>query len=137
MSPRSKCRALRVFAATAALALLPAAGALAGPRFAPLSTRDMAAVERARAGAARRLEDPVCQQVLSDFRDPEGKTLLANLETWQQTPSDYLLQAITFLDGSSLQNCKKGTVPLVTSRSQLPVFVCPAGGAIPGSRFAT
>src|SRR4249920_154118 len=115
MSPRSKLQAPRVFAATAGAALLAATGASAAPRFAPLSSWDAAALERARAGAARRLEDSACQQVLSDFKDLEGRTLLANLETWQQTPSDYLRQAITFLDGSSLQNCKKGTVPLVTS----------------------
>jgi hypothetical protein len=101
-----------------------------------LSSRDQGALERARTGAALRLEDSSCQQVLSDFKDPEGRTLLANLETWQKAPSDYLREAITFLDGSTLQNCRKGTVPLVTSRGQLPVFVCPAGGSTPGSRFA-
>jgi hypothetical protein len=136
MSPRSKFQAPRVFTAAALLALVSATTGSAGPRFAPLSTWDTAALERARAGAARRLEDSSCQQVLSDFKDPEGRTLLANLETWQLTPSDYLTQSITFLDGATLQNCKKGTVPLVTSRNQLPVFVCPLGGATPGSRFA-
>jgi hypothetical protein len=136
MSPRSKRQASRVLAAAAILAFLPATTRAAGPRFAPLSAWDAAALERARAGAARRLEDPACQQVLSEFKDPEGRTLLANLETWQLTPSDYLTQSITFKDGSTLQNCKKGTVPLVTSRNQLPVFVCPLGGATPGSRFA-
>jgi hypothetical protein len=135
MSPRSKFQALGVLA-VAAVALLIPAGVLAGPRFAPLSSRDAAAVERARAGAARRLEAPECRQILSDFKDPAGRTLLDNLETWQQTPSDYLVQAISFLDGSKLENCKKGAV-LVTSRGQLPVFVCPDGGPMPGSRFAS
>jgi hypothetical protein len=135
MSPRSKFQALRVFATTA-VALLPASGVLAGPRFAPLSSRDAAALEQARAGAARRLEAPECRQVLTDFKDPEGRTLLSNLETWQRSPSEYLAQAITFLDGSKLQNCRKGAV-LVTSRGRLPVFVCPAGGPMPGSRFAS
>ena len=136
MSPRSKFRAPGVFVAAAVAVLLPAAGAPAAPRFAPLSGWDAAVLERARTGAARRLEAPACQQVLSEFMDPEGRTLTAVLDTWQRTPSEYLLQAITFLDGSTLQNCKKGTVPLVTSRGQLPVFVCPAGGSTPGSRFA-
>jgi hypothetical protein len=101
-----------------------------------LSARDQAAVEKARTGAIRRLEDASCRQILSDFKDPEGRTLLANLEPWEKAPSDYLREAITFLDGSTLQNCRKGTVPLVTSRGQLPVFVCPVGGSTPGSRFA-
>jgi len=134
MSPRSKpgpcvvSAVLITFAASAAVR--------AAPRFAPLSERDIAALERARAGAARRLQEPGCQKVLSDFTDPEGRTLLANLEPWQQTASDYLRQAITFRDGSSLQNCRKRTVLLVTSRGQLTVFVCPADGSTPGSRFA-
>jgi hypothetical protein len=135
MSQRSSFWALRVSAAGAVLALLPAAGASAAGRFAPLSSRDQAALERARNGAARRLEAPVCQQVLADFMDPEGRRLSAVLETWRLTPSDYLRQAITFLDGSKLQHCEKATVPLATSRGHLAVFVCPAGGAAPGSRF--
>ncbi len=136
MSPRSKLflgpcvtsAALITFAASAAL---PAA-----PRFAPLSEWDIGALERARAGAVRRLLEPECQKVLSDFTDPEGRTLLANLEPWQQTASDYLRQAITFRDGASLPNCRKRTVFLATSRGQLSVFACPAGGSTPGSRFA-
>ncbi len=135
MSPRSIFPGRRVVAA-AVLTLIPTAAVPAAPRFAPLSSWDAAALERARAGAARRLQEAECQKVLSDFSDPQGRTLLDNLEPWQQTPSEYLQQAITFLDGSTLQSCRKGTVPLVTSRGQLPVFVCPAGGSTPGSRFA-
>ena len=94
MSPRSKLPGRRVVVA-AVLALAPSAAVPATPRFAPVSHWDAAALERARVGAARRLEGSECQKVLSDFRDPEGHTLLANLETWQETPSDYLEQAIT------------------------------------------
>jgi hypothetical protein len=87
-------------------------------------------------GAARRLEGAECQKVLSDFTDPEGRTLLANLEPWERTPSANLRQAITFLDGSTLEHCRRKNVLLVTSRGQLSVFVCPAGGSTPGSGFA-
>lgn len=135
MSPRSKFVDRRVVAA-AVMTLFPCVAVRAAPRFAALSNWDAAALERARMGAARRLEGAECQKVLSDFTDPEGRTLLANLEHWQQTPSGYLRQAITFLDGSTLGHCRKGTVLLVTSRGQLPVFVCPAGVSTPGSRFA-
>jgi hypothetical protein len=114
----------------------PAFAAARSIQFAPLSNWDLAALERARAGAAIRLQGSECQRVLSDFADPQGRTLLANLEPWQRTPSDYLLQAITFLDGSTLMDCRKSTVPLATSPGQLGVFVCPVGGATPGSRFS-
>ena len=135
MSPRSKRFSGRGVVA-ALLTLVTAAAVPAAPRFAKLSDWDTSALERARAGAARRLARPECQKILSDFSDPAGRTLLTNLEAWQQTPAEYLKSAITFLDGSTLPSCRKGTVPLVTSRGQLAVFVCPAGGSTPGSRFA-
>ena len=135
MFPRSKFLVRRVVAA-AVMTLIPCAAVRAAPRFAALSSWDAAALERARMGAMRRLEGAECRKVLSDFTDPEGRTLLANLEPWQRTPSDYLRKAITFLDGSTLEHCRKRTVPLATSRGQLEVFVCPAGGSTPGSRFA-
>ena len=135
MSPRSKSAGRRVVAA-AVMTLFPSATVHAAPRFAALSNWDAAALERARRGAMRRLEGAECQKVLSDFTDPEGRTLLANLEPWQRTPSGYLRKAITFLDGSTLEHCRKSTVLLATPRGQLSVFVCPAGGSTPGSRFA-
>ena len=136
MSPRPCSWAARVLGAASLAAIVPAALASSASRFAPLSTWDAATVERARTGAARRLEVASCQRVLSDFKDPQGRTLLANLEPWGEPPADYLRQAIMFLDGSTLPECRKGSVPLVTSRGQPVVFVCPAGGSIAGSRFA-
>src|SRR5262245_50248844 len=121
----------------AAAVLISALGAplRATPPFAPLSTWDAAALERARAGAVRLLGRPECQRVLSDFTDPLGHTLLENLEPWQQTPSQYLELSVRFVDGSRMPSCRKANTFLVTSRGQPSVFVCPAGGAIPGSRF--
>jgi hypothetical protein len=134
MSREPNFVAVRVFA-TVAVALLPVTLA-AAPRIAPLSAWDAAPLERARVGAAHRLESPACQQVLSDFEDRDGRTLLGVLETWQQTPSEYLLRSVRFLDGSTLANCQAHTVQLVTSRGLPQVFACPSGGSVPGSRFA-
>src|SRR5688572_18320415 len=114
MSPRSKFVVRRVVAAV--MTLFPGAFVRAAPRFAALSSWDTAALERARSGAARRLEGAECQKVLSDFTDPEGNTLLANLEPWQRTPAGYLRTAIIFIDGSTLGHCRKSTVLLATSR---------------------
>ena len=135
MSPRSKLAGQRVFAVVA-IALVPCAAFPAAPGAKPVHPYDLAALERARAGAARRLERPECQKVLTDFTDAEGRALLANLEPWQQSPSDYMLQAITFRDGSALRGCGKRAVQLVTVPGQPSVFVCPAIGATAGSRFA-
>jgi hypothetical protein len=126
------CRAVAAVVAMLALCepLSPA------PRFAPLSSWDAAVLERARAGALRRLERPECQSVLHDFTDREGNSLHANLEPWGLTPSEYLQRSIAFRDGSTLQICRRETVLLVTSPGQVSVFVCPSYGAVPGSRFA-
>jgi hypothetical protein len=136
MSPRLKFPGQRVLAVVA-IALVPCATLpAASPGVKRVSSYDLAALEGARAGAARRLERPECQKILTDFTDAKGRALLANLESWGLSPSEYLLQAITFRDGSDLPGCGKRTVQLVTVPGQPPVFVCPATGAVPGSRFA-
>jgi hypothetical protein len=126
--------ARRVFA-TVVMSSLSAASASAGPRPASLPAWDTAAIERARAGAAKRLGKPECQKVLSDFTDADGKTLLQNLETWQLGAPDYL-QVIRFVDGSSIRNCRQTSVQLTTPPGLPAVYVCPAGHGIGGSRFA-
>jgi hypothetical protein len=134
MSPRSTFSiAGRVFA-TVVMSSLAAASASAGSRPASLPSWDTAALERARAGAARRLGRPECQKVLSDFTDAEGRTLLQNLETWQLGAPDYL-HVLSFADGSSIRNCQKTSVQLATTPGLQTVYVCPAGVAVAGSRF--
>jgi hypothetical protein len=135
MSPRSTFSiAGRVFA-TVVMSFVAGASASAGPRPASLLGWDTAAVERARAGAARRLGTPECQKLLSDFTDAEGRTLLQNLETWQLGAPDYL-QVIRFVDGSSIRNCRQTSVQLTTAQGLPTVYVCPASLGIAGSRFA-
>ncbi len=135
MSPGSTFSiAGRVFAPIL-MSSLAAVSASAGPRPTSLLGWDTAAVERARAGAARRLGKPECQSVLSDFKDAEGRTPLQNLEPWQLGAPDYL-QVIRFMDGSSIQNCRQTSVQLTTTPGLPTVYVCPAGLAAAGSRFA-
>ena len=133
MSPRWTC-ARGVLAA--ALWALPLGTDASTPRFAPLSAWDTAALERARAGAVRRLAQAECQRVLSDFLDAEGRPLLANLEPWGLAPAEYLQRSVSFHDGATLPVCRRANVFLVTPPGQVAVFVCPGGGALPGSRFA-
>ena len=135
MFPRSTFSIARRMCATVVISSLAGASVNAGSRPASLRGRDTEALERARAGAARRLGTPECQKVLSDFRDAEGRTLLESLKTWQLGAPDYLHE-ITFADGSSIRNCQNTSVPLATSPGLQVVYVCPAGIAVGGSRFA-
>jgi len=99
--------------------------ALAGEvRRASLTPRDAAAVERARRGAAGRLESAECRQVFSDFRDLHGRPIERKLEEWAVDPADYL-RTMPFLDGSGEPRCQSGKVMLVSSPDVPRVVVCP------------
>jgi hypothetical protein len=88
----------------------------------PLTGFDLRRVEYAREGAMRRLQSPECRQVLSDFRDPEGRTPLENLAPFAVEPDQYLAQ-IPFLDGTSRPLCQ-GQSQLLTTRGIARVLVC-------------
>jgi hypothetical protein len=89
----------------------------------PLNAFDAAAVERAKAGAVRKLQDPECLKVLDDFKDREGRPLQESLDKWGVSAADYL-QMIPFLDGSSQQLCRWSKVDLVTTPGTPRVLVC-------------
>jgi hypothetical protein len=100
----------------------PVFAATAPPR--PLGGIQAAALERTRAGAARRLEQPACVRVLEEFRDAAGRRLAENLAAFDSSPSDYL-RMIPFLDGSSEPLCVDGRAYLVTVMGIHRVLVCP------------
>lgn len=97
--------------------------AVAGERRVELTRFDQTVVDRARARAAQKLEDPGCRQILTDFRDAEGRTLQDNLDKWGVSAAEYLLM-IPFLDGSSQRLCRWSKVDLVTNAGVPRVFVC-------------
>jgi hypothetical protein len=108
----------------ASVLLTPAGSAAAGPQRArALSKVDDAAVERALAGAVRKLQKPECQKVLEDFRDGEGRPLRQSLEKWGVSAAEYL-QMIPFLRGSSHPLCLRGNVALVSTPGAPRVYVC-------------
>ena len=106
-----------------ASAAVPAASAQGVPR-ASLTTRDAAVVERAREGAARKLEDAECRRVLSDFHDAQGRTIERNLDQWAMSPAEYL-RLLPFVDGSGEPLCRRGKVMLVSIPNVPRVVVCP------------
>ena len=89
----------------------------------PLNGFDAATVERAKAGAARKLRDPECMKLLTDFHDGQGRPLQEALEKWGVGAAEYL-QMIPFLDGASQTLCRWSKVDLVTSPGVPRVFVC-------------
>src|SRR5258708_12206412 len=70
------------------------------PYVRPLISYDWSVVERVRARAAARLDDPECGKLLTDFRDYVGRPLGSNLQALAASPSQYLLH-LSFLGGSS------------------------------------
>jgi hypothetical protein len=114
----------------ASVVLTPAALAAAGPRRTlALSKVDDGAVERARAGATRKLQDPECQKLLDDFRDGEGRPLRQSLENWGMSAAEYV-HMIPFLRGSSHPLCLRGNVALVATPGFPRIYVCSPFAAI-------
>lgn len=120
MSPRSLVRRLAAAVAATTLAAVPASPA---SRTFALASVHAATLERAREGAALKLEQPGCRQVLEDFRDEAGRTLAENLARWDRSASDYL-RMIPFLDGASHPLCRGGGVELFVEMGTPRVFVC-------------
>jgi len=107
----------------------------AGSELRTLNAYDRRVVERVRARAAARLEDPECVKVLVDFRDRSGRTLESNLQSFGLTASRYLLE-IAFLDGSWLPTCEAVSVAMAATPGVPRVFVCPAGPGTLNSRLS-
>src|SRR5574341_859395 len=101
-------------AVLASAILLATCGAQAAAPSRQLTAFDAGAVERARAGAVRRLESERCRKLFTDFTDAEGRTLQRNLEEWGASPAEYV-GLIPFLDGSRHPLCRKASIALVAS----------------------
>jgi hypothetical protein len=81
-------------------------------------------VERAIDGAKRRLADPECQQVLTDFHDLAGNTLLANLIAKKRGPAEYL-DELWFVDASDAGPCRQDQALVAyTSPGSRVIYVC-------------
>jgi hypothetical protein len=119
--PQPRRTAIAATVALAALLAAPPDTRAQGP-VRPLRGFDLRMVDYAREGAMRRLQSPECRQVLSDFRDPEGRTPLENLAPFAVEPDQYLAQ-IPFLDGTNRPLCQ-GQSQLLTTPGVARVLVC-------------
>lgn len=75
-------------------------------------------------GAARRLNDPRCRAVLSDFTDARGQTLAASLAERGVTVADHL-SGVWFIDGRGHPACGKRATHAFSVTGGRLVFVCP------------
>ena len=82
-------------------------------------------VRQAIAGARRRLGDPGCQQVLSDYADAAGNSLQRSLEVRGRTPAEFLSE-LWFADGTGEPPCENGVTAAYTTPGSRVVFVCAA-----------
>jgi hypothetical protein len=84
-----------------------------------------ASVRRALRSVERRLGDPRCRRVFTDFAGPDGRPLQARLDERGQAPQDYL-GTILFYDGSASAPCANRNVLAATSPGNRVVLVCAA-----------
>ena len=80
-------------------------------------------VRRAVEGAARRLADPGCQQVLTDFTDLSGRSLQTNLDVLG-LPADEYLGLVMFYEASP-KRCRRSGATMLTAPGSRVVYVCP------------
>jgi hypothetical protein len=88
-----------------------------------LNPMHAAALDRAVAGAARRLERPACRRVFTEFRDAAGAPLQDRLDALGIGPADYL-SLVVFADGSARRTCRRDDVLAVTAPGSRVVYVC-------------
>lgn len=98
-----------------------AAGAAAFPVFHPGGLN--AVVEMAALEAHRRLADPQCRVIFSDFSDASGRALQEKLDSIRQTGQSYL-SWIWFVDAHTRGRCEQNDVLAFTSPGSQVVFFC-------------
>ena len=84
-----------------------------------------AAVERALAGARRRLERRECQAVFTVFRDREGRPLAERVQELTAAGDD-VLGRLLFYDGRDTNGCRDGRRLATIQVGARVVFVCEA-----------
>jgi hypothetical protein len=113
---------LRLSAVATAVVLAPAPVSPASRTYV-LSSVLAATLDRAREGAALKLERAECQGLLLEFRDGAGRPLAERLARFESSPAEYL-RMIAFLDGSTHRLCRSGRAELFALPGTARVFVC-------------
>jgi hypothetical protein len=80
-------------------------------------------VERALAGARRRLEQPGCRRLLSEFHDQRGRPLGDALGAEGRHGSDYLARLL-FYDGEGQPQCRRQATLAFTRPGSPVILLC-------------
>jgi hypothetical protein len=86
-------------------------------------SRDGFAVGQAVQGAHRRLADPSCQEVFSDFTESSGRRLQQVLDERGETGQSHL-QRLYFYDGANARQCAVPGVLAFTAPGSHVIYVC-------------
>jgi hypothetical protein len=93
-------------------------------------------VRRAVKDAARRLQEPDCQRILTDFTDQSGRLLSANLSRLAMTPMEFVGRGLLFVDASDQQSCLTDRRAAYTSPGSHVIFICASRLLSPNSEAA-
>jgi len=85
-------------------------------------SRDGYAVSRALQGAYRRLAEPGCQAVFSDFTESRGRKLQEVLDEEGETGRSHL-RRLYFYEGGEARGCKAGVLAFTQPGSRV-IYVC-------------
>ena len=84
------------------------------------------AFDHAASAASRKLEDPRCLLVLSDFSDASGRPLAERLHDTSLTAREYF-ERLDFRKGAHEPTCQRSRVDAFTNVGQRTVYVCVDG----------
>lgn len=105
--------------------LEPPRGTAATPRVQIAGAEAWSAVQTAVLGAASRLEDPECAEVLTDFADASGRTLLENLHARTPSVGEYVSGWVSFIDDRHAPQCLSQATAAFTGVGHRVVRICP------------
>ena len=105
------------------LAAAPAGAASGAPTIHFFAGTERFAIMRAIDGATRRLATPECQRVLTDFTDPEGRTLAENLAQRGKTPIEFFNSLYLWEDRETPRCLRHGTLAF-TAPGHVVIRIC-------------
>jgi hypothetical protein len=123
----SRTKAVPTLAAAALAGLASVATAPAAPVSPHVRVRGpmtAGAVDRALAGAQRRLERPACQRLFAEFQDGTGRPLREALDGKGLSGPEHLA-SLLFYDGAAQAPCALDRTLAFTVPGSTVVFVCP------------
>jgi hypothetical protein len=80
-------------------------------------------VQQAFEGAARRLDEPGCRQVLHEFRDEDGRSLAENLAGLGDSGAAFMDRLLIY-EARGHKRCASGNVLAVTTPGSRVVLIC-------------